>query len=392
MFDIFQECRRLISLVEHLTEQRKEVIEVMRTVNTTVNELILSLQTNNPPKPEINNGRLRIEQSKITDILEDQKQLRKSFNDHTRSSSLTITVDDNNNISSSRRKSFESSITNSTTNAIDTTKTIATHNNNTKSENETYTDLLKRQDRELNKLKQKFDTLLELYQLDTSSKSDSKTTKMRLSCALQAFIITRLNEQLEGYFSNSSSNITLTTTSSITSSKLPSSIISTTSIPSTTDSISSPTSTITSMDLNNNKLMKDYDDDNLELDIVDTTDKLLLLLKKFIQVRTNNEESIRNVPKEIKRIIYEMLSEYAFSKNPSKNNLSSLTQQLINFLDQYRTIHQPPEKIFKIENNAKRIIEEFISIMWFKLKSLDPIPQIRYYPKGSGVDVILGVN
>ncbi|CAG8568442.1 10907_t:CDS:1 [Acaulospora colombiana] len=497
-----EECRRLIGIVEHLTEQRKETIEVIRTTNTFISDLILSLQSHNPQKKtltsnpngaendqsglldtiskQINemqkviddnqesvegeefvevdiNGderessssrqnlsnsndelvqkyndeglktelvilqsqinRLKVEQTKITDLLEDHKHCKSSSSlnkssggDYRRRSPAQIQIedvdcdgnDDGEENSSSSRGSFGTKLRRSTY-----------------LENETYTDLLKRQDREINKLRQKCkeyeetiktskssrrsddcsievhntsknkegnssfkcdikklqktlqnftsitntntevsqeqaNSLLELYQLDTI-RSDPKISKKRLSCALEAQIVKRLIEQLDGYFSINDS----------------------------TDNAG------------------DYDEDNLELDIVFTTDKLTTLMTKFVQRRSNCDELAKQIPKRIKKVVYEMMSKHAFSLNSktfddskvrSFDNtnhpfIASLVQQLVNFMDQYRTIRHSEGSI-NVQSEAEKLIREFISVMWFRTKTLDPAPQMHYYPKGSGVDAM----
>src|SRR4051812_24270110 len=45
-----EECRRLINVVEMLTEQRKDTVDIIQLVNKGLNELISSLQKKNSPQ------------------------------------------------------------------------------------------------------------------------------------------------------------------------------------------------------------------------------------------------------------------------------------------------------------------------------------------------------
>ncbi|CAG8624758.1 2460_t:CDS:1 [Acaulospora morrowiae] len=500
-----EECRRLIGVVEQLSEQRKEVLEVIRTANSFINDLILSLQSHNPrnatsenPKGTENGrsellntiskqrnnvqtvmneetidgennvdegefvdvdinadesansleypqnrsndieqfiqqhndeglktelvilqsqiNRLRVEQTKVTDILEYHKNnckpsLSKSNGGQYRARSFALAKEDRIRVNDDDNESDGGE------NSVSSRERYGSELRwNSYMENETYTDLLKRQNREIIKLRQKCkeyeeslkitkssrrsnscstesynsgknnrndgspsfksdikslqnllqkftsvtaeteinqeqaNALLELYQLNTA-KPGLKTFREKLGHALEAQIVKRLGEQLDGYFSVDKS----------------------------------PDS------------MEDYDEDNLELDIVSTTEKLVALMTRFVQRRVNDDGLAKQVPKRVRKVVYETLSKHAFSldsqifeNNKNRINhpfITSLVQELVNFTDQYRTIKHS-EGILKVQNEAEKLIREYVSVMWFKLKALDPVPQTHYYPKGTGVNTV----
>jgi len=446
------ECRRLIKVVEHLTEQRKESVEIIRLVNKGLNDLISGLQKKHPkndvtPIPdellntvstqllnsiqaqnsvqaqlegellddesdifvggnEANEGnpdkkrldddglktelvilqsqmnRLRTEQDKITTKVESKQQkntngIGESSNHvHKRKSTGLI---DSFNLSKESLADSDFSGT------------------NTGKDDDTY-EIVKKQEKELHKLRKKvkiyedqikeyasvtgmtneghvtgsangvkdeikklqrsfhtFTTvsgdgieinqdaangLLESYQLG-SLQNNSKSSRMRLAAALEAKISSLLNEQVEGYFATA---------------------------------------------MKDTYLEEDYDDNNLEYDLVITTEKLSELLNRFADARANGDESLRETCTKLRSLIYSSLSTFSFStsENDTHPFITSLVSQLLKFMEGYRTL--PSAELSQVREDAKQIILGFTSLVYFKLKSLDPQPKLLYYDQGANVD------
>ncbi|CAG8642000.1 17661_t:CDS:1, partial [Funneliformis caledonium] len=184
-------------------------------------------------------------------------------------------------------------------------------------------------------------SLLELYQLE-SFQDNSKSSKIHLAAALEARLLSTLQEEVEGYFAVTKKN---------------------------------------------SYLGEDYDDNQLELDLVETTEKLVELLNRFANARTNGDESLKKTCSEFRSLIYSTLSTYSFKKSGDETHpfINSLVSQFIKFMEAYRAFSSTTE-ISQVKEEAKQIILEFISLVYFKLKSFDPQPELIFYDQCSDVD------
>ncbi|RIA94968.1 hypothetical protein C1645_817342 [Glomus cerebriforme] len=451
------ECRRLINVVEHLTEQRRESVEIIRLVNKGLNDLITGLQKKNPKNDNVtpipdelvntvsaqllssiqaqlsvqaqldgelldddeddtyvngneDNGdpnkrkdddglktelvilqsqmnRLRTEQDKITTKFESKQQKNTNGNgessNHIHKRKVSTGIIDSFNLSKESLTDSDKSESNiGKEDAYELIKKQEKEINKLRQKVKIYEDQFKEYANSINgttneshvngingigitkeikddfkKLQRSFHTftsvsgneieinkdnanmLLESYQLG-SFQDNSKSSKMHLAAALEARISSLLNEQVEGYFVSA---------------------------------------------MKDTYLEEDYDDNNLEYDLVITTEKLAELLNRFADARANGDKSLRKTCAKLRSLIYSSLSISSFSsENDTHPFITSLASQLLKFMEEYRTL--PFTELPQVKEEAKQIILGFISLVYFKLKSLDPQPKLFYYDQGTTVD------
>jgi hypothetical protein len=438
------ECRRLINVVEHLTEQRKESVDIIRLVNKGLSDLISSLQKKHPkndnvtPIPEellntvstqllnsiqaqnsvqaqLDGELLDDENDSLIDnegnegnsdkkrydddglktelvILQSQmNRLRTEQDKLTTSSKQQKNINGNGESSNHFHKRRSTGLNDSFNFSKDSLAESDFSGTNTGKDDDTF-EIIKKQEKEIHKLRKKIkiyedqikeyassvngtmneshmdgstsgvkdeikklqrsfhtftsvsndeieinrdaaNELLESYQLGLFQ--DNSKSRMRLGAALEAKITSLLNEQVEGYFAADT------------------------------------------------HLEEDYDDNNLEFDLVNTTEKLIELLNRFAGARANGDESLGKICTKLRSLIYSSLSTSSFStfENDTHPFISSLVTQLLKSMDKYRTLPSAEDK-----EEAKQVILRFISLIYFKLKSLDPQPKLIYYDQGTNVD------
>ncbi|RGB31733.1 hypothetical protein C1646_708233 [Rhizophagus diaphanus] len=442
------ECRRLINVVEHLTEQRKESVEIIRLVNKGLSDLIGSLQKKHPKNDNVTpipDELLNTVSTQLLNSIQAQNSVQAQLDGELLDEEDDSFVGDNEaNEGSSIKKRYDDDglktelvILQSQMNRLRTEQdkltTYKQHKNthgngessnhvhkrrstglndsfnfskdslpesdysgiNTSKDDDAY-ETIKKQEKEIQKLRKKvkiyedqvneysssvngtmneghmdgstsgikdeikklqrlFHTftsvssdeieinqdssneLLESYQL--GSFQDNSKSRMHLSAALEAKITSLLNEQVEGYFT-----------------------------------------------VKDTYLEDDYDDNNLEYDLVNTTEKLFELLNKFAGARANGDESLRKTCIKLRSLIYSSLSTSSFStfENGTHPFINSLVSQLLKSMEGYRTL--PTAESSHVKEEAKQIILKFISLIYFKLKSLEPQPKLVYYDQGTNVD------
>jgi hypothetical protein len=437
-----EECRRLINVVENLTEQRKESVEIIQLVNKGLTDLISNLQKKNPqhenvkPIPEellntVSSQLLNTIQAQLGGELLDDESDFDDHNDDDGESSERIKRNDDglktelvilqsqlnrlrteqdkivtkldqkspssNGESSShayKRKSSAGLIDSFNLSKESLTDSDFSGTNNSGKDSDA--ELIKKQEKEIHKLRQKVkfyedqlneytsmngtmnenhhvnvttnelkddfkklqrsfhtftsvssdemiinkdasDELLESYQLGTFQEN-SKPSKVRLAAAIEAKISSLLNEKVEGHFA---------------------------------------------LAMKDTYLEEDYDDDNLELDLVTTTEKLVELLDRFADVRADGDKKTST---KLRSLIYSSLSTSSFSTSENNTHpfISSLVSDILKSMEEYRTL--PAAELKQAKKEAEQIILEFISLVYFKLRSLDPRPRLFYYDQGTNVD------
>ncbi|GBB95280.1 hypothetical protein RclHR1_02500029 [Rhizophagus clarus] len=442
------ECRRLINVVEHLTEQRKESVEIIRLVNKGLSDLISSLQKKHPkndnvtPIPEellntVSTQLLNSIQAQNSvqaqlegELLDDENDAfvgdsegnegnfdKKRQDDDGLKTELVILQSQMNRLRTEQDKLTTSKQQKNTngigesSNHVHKRRSTGLNDSfnfskdslpesdysgiNTGKDDDAY-ETIKKQEKEIHKLRKKIkiyedqikeyassvngtmndghmegstsgvkdeikklqrsfltfttlsdgeikinqdaaNELLESYQLG-SFQDDSKS-KIRLAAALESKITSLLNERVEGYFA-----------------------------------------------VKDTYLEDDYDDDNLEYDLVNTTEKLCELLNRFTGARASGDTSLRKTCTKLRSLIYSSLSTSSFStfENDTHPFITSLVSQLLKFMEGCRTL--PSAESLQVKEEAKQIILRFISLIYFKLKSIDPQPKLVYYNQGTNVD------
>jgi len=444
------ECRRLINVVEHLTEQRKESVEIIRLVNKGLSDLISSLQRKHPKNDNVtpipdellntvstqllnsiqaqNSVQAQLDGELLDDendtFIEDNEAnegqpSKKRYDDDGLKTELVILQSQMNRLRTEQDKITvykQQKNTNGngeSSNHVHKRRSTGLNDSfnfsrdslpesdyggiNTSKDDDAY-EIIKKQEKEIQKLRKRVkiyedqvkeyassvngtmneghmdgstngvkdeikdlqrsfhtftsvsndeieinqdaaDELLELYQL--GSFQDNSKSRNRLSAALEAKITSLLNEQVEGYFATAAKDT---------------------------------------------YLEEDYDDNNLEYDLVNTTEKLFELLNRFAGARANGNESLKKTCTKLRSLIYSSLSTTSFStfENDAHPFINSLVSQLLKSMEAYRTL--PTAESSHVKEEAKQIILRFISLIYFKLKSLDPQPKLIYYNQGTNVD------
>ncbi|CAI2175570.1 9034_t:CDS:1 [Funneliformis geosporum] len=440
-----EECNRLKMLVELLTEQRKESVETIRLVNSGLNDLISSLQKKNPPSDVtpipnefistraaqlINSIQAELEIDGVLppDDLEDEshnvmevvnessslKPIKRHDDDglktelvilqsqmnrlRTEQDKLSLNIDQHRKQKNGKVHGESSNHAHKRFININLSKESLDDSDSsgmdTERDEDSYTELIKKQEKEINRLRQRIkiydnqfrdyqtvngvenmidtdetkeikgefknlqrlfhkftsvsgevDTkeaksLLELYQLE-SFQNNSKSSKIHLAAAMEKRLLSTLQEEVKGYFAETEKN---------------------------------------------SYFGEDYDDDNLELDLVETTEKLVELLNRFANARTNGDKSLKKTCNELRSLIYSSLSTFSFSKSGDGTHpfITSLVSQFIKFMEAYHAYSST--ELSQVKEEAKQIILEFISLVYFKLKSLDPQSELIFYKQCSEVD------
>ncbi|PKK78318.1 hypothetical protein RhiirC2_730088 [Rhizophagus irregularis] len=123
--------------------------------------------------------------------------------------------------------------------------------------------------------------------------------------------------------------------------------------------------------------------DNLEAAILSKTEELINLTSQFEDTNLEIDENAQTLPTTLRQQNYATLGHRVFSKNhPFVNQLvNDLTKEM----NRYRILDSE-EKNKKFEDDIITILIQFLRIFYFRLKTQEPTPSVRFYESGTNID------
>ncbi|GBC29022.2 hypothetical protein GLOIN_2v1779292 [Rhizophagus irregularis DAOM 181602=DAOM 197198] len=123
--------------------------------------------------------------------------------------------------------------------------------------------------------------------------------------------------------------------------------------------------------------------DNLEAAIRSKTEELINLTSQFENTNLEIDENAQTLPTILRQQNYATLGHRVFSKN------HPFVNQLVNYLtkemNRYRILDSE-EKNKKFEDDIITILIQFLRIFYFRLKTQEPTPSVKFYESGTNID------
>ncbi|RIA83507.1 hypothetical protein C1645_833724 [Glomus cerebriforme] len=125
-------------------------------------------------------------------------------------------------------------------------------------------------------------------------------------------------------------------------------------------------------------------EDKLEAAILSKTEELIELTNRFEETRSETEEVSRTLSTKLRQQSYAALGYRGFS-NLNHLYIKELAKKLIDEMNKYRII-ESEEKNKNVEKKMIEIIIQVLRIFWFRIKTQEPIPKVKFYKGGKDID------
>jgi len=133
---------------------------------------------------------------------------------------------------------------------------------------------------------------------------------------------------------------------------------------------------------------------SLEVNIVNTTERLLKMIDSISTSRVGNDEVSKAASTKLRQQIYGVLGNRGFSnivieKEDKKHPLMvNLRNDIIGLMDRYRIIKKK-ERLLENEELIDEIIRQVVNIFFFRLKVQEPVADWKFFDKNTSINTIM---
>ncbi|CAG8780946.1 9749_t:CDS:1, partial [Gigaspora margarita] len=134
----------------------------------------------------------------------------------------------------------------------------------------------------------------------------------------------------------------------------------------------------------------DQDDQNLEMEIINTTKKLLSLTKSISEYRSGTDAVSKAISTKLRQQIYGLLGNRGFSNKGNKEHhlIIKLSTEINGIMNYCRTISNKA-KLSENEAMTNDIIRQVINIFLFRLKVQEPVANWKFFGQNTSINTIM---